>query len=113
MTVRLTPNSRRLRRSRVQLPLDNGGETKTELMALAERISAEHKAASEAFNNGFKHAIKAGNLLIEAKAKLKHGGWMAWLNDHCRVAARTAQSICASPARYRSFRPGKRNALRI
>jgi hypothetical protein len=87
----MTAPRRRLRRARAKLRLDLGSETKTELMTLAKRIEAEHKAATTSFNSGFKHAINAGNLLIEAKAKLKHGGWLAWLKDHCHVGERMAQ----------------------
>jgi hypothetical protein len=41
---------------------------------------------------GIEHAITAGNLLIEAKAKLnKHGQWLPWLREHCTMSERTAQ----------------------
>jgi hypothetical protein len=32
---------------------------------------------------GLTHAIAAGQLLIEAKAQLKHGQWLPWLAEHC------------------------------
>jgi hypothetical protein len=37
------------------------------------------------------HAIAAGELLIEAKAQLKHGEWLPWLRDKCRIPERTAR----------------------
>lgn len=35
--------------------------------------------------------MAAGDLLIEAKAMLRHGEWLPWLRDHCAISARTAQ----------------------
>ena len=43
---------------------------------LAERINAEHEAARSSFHKGFEHALKAGDLLIEGKAQVGHGGWL-------------------------------------
>jgi hypothetical protein len=35
--------------------------------------------------------MRAGDLLIEAKGKVKHGQWLPWLAEHCSIAERTAQ----------------------
>jgi hypothetical protein len=49
---------------------------------------------------GIEHAITAGNLLIEAKAKLnKHGQWLPWLRANCTMSERTAQ-LYMRPARF-------------
>jgi hypothetical protein len=40
---------------------------------------------------GFEHAV-AGRLLIEAKARLKHGQWRQWLRDKCPAPERTCQA---------------------
>src|ERR1700752_1534300 len=61
------------------------------LADLAARIRAEHEAASGAFRRGAEHAMRAGDLLIEAKARLKHGQWLRWLAEHCEVSERAAQ----------------------
>jgi Protein of unknown function (DUF3102) len=61
------------------------------LETLAARIQQEHEATVAAIKSGVKHAIAAGKLLLEAKAQLKHGRWLPWLKDHCKVPARTAQ----------------------
>jgi hypothetical protein len=37
------------------------------------------------------NAMAAGDLLIEAKAQLKHGTWLPWLRDHCAMSPRSAQ----------------------
>jgi Holliday junction resolvase RusA-like endonuclease len=61
------------------------------LTDLAIRIKAEHEAAALAMRRGVEHAMAAGNLLIEAKAQLKHGQWLPWLEVHCAMSERTAQ----------------------
>jgi hypothetical protein len=57
---------------------------------LAARIKAEHEAVSTALKESVRHAIAAGELLIEAKDRLKHGEWLPWLKDHCTISERTA-----------------------
>jgi hypothetical protein len=61
------------------------------LVELAARIRAEHEATSTALKSSVEHAMKAGDLLIEAKAQLKHGQWLPWLAEHCVMSERTAQ----------------------
>jgi hypothetical protein len=60
------------------------------LADLAARISVEHEAATGAVKRGLQHAISAGDLLLEAKAQLKHGQWLPWL-ESCGLSERTAQ----------------------
>lgn len=52
---------------------------------LAHRIRAEHEALAVALKDSVRHAIAAGELLIEAKAKLGHG-------QCCRGSAIIARS---------------------
>ena len=71
------------------------------LVDLAARIKIEHEAATDAMARGAEHAIKAGELLIEAKEQLKHGQWLPWLREHCeisspRVGCRFSIAICWS-----------------
>jgi hypothetical protein len=61
------------------------------LIDLAARVQAEHRAVSAALQDSVRHAILAGELLIEAKAQLDHGQWLPWLRDHCEIADRTAR----------------------
>ena len=58
---------------------------------LAGRIRAEHVATSAALKSSIKHAMAAGDLLIEAKAQLQHGQWLPWLAEHCEISERAAQ----------------------
>jgi hypothetical protein len=61
------------------------------LTDLAVRIKAEHQATSDALKTSVEHAIKAGELLLEAKEQLKHGQWLPWLLNHCEISERSAQ----------------------
>jgi hypothetical protein len=61
------------------------------LPVLAEQIRAEHEATAIAMRRGIEHAIRAGDLLLEAKALLKHGQWLPWLVEHCAISERTAR----------------------
>jgi hypothetical protein len=61
------------------------------LALLASRINAEHTAVASSLRQGLRHAMAAGELLIEAKALVKHGRWLPWLREHCEISDRTAQ----------------------
>jgi hypothetical protein len=62
---------------------------KRSLADLATRINAAHKAVSAYMRRGLREAIQTGHLLLEAKARLKHGQWLPWLHKHCDVPERT------------------------
>jgi len=88
------------------------------LADLAARIQQEHEAAVSAVKRGCEHAIAAGKLLIEAKDQLKHGQWLPWLENHCQVSARTAQTYMqlarlAPDAQRVADLPLRRAALRL
>ena len=61
------------------------------LTHLAARIRAEHEAVSSALKESVRHAIAAGELLVEAKGQLGHARWLPWLRDHCTISERTAR----------------------
>jgi hypothetical protein len=61
------------------------------LTDLAARIRIEHEATADSLRRSIEHAMTAGDLLIEAKAQVKHGEWLPWLDEHCGMAERTAQ----------------------
>jgi hypothetical protein len=62
-----------------------------ELPALADAIGREVEAAERSWRNAVGHAIRAGELLIEAKAQLGHGEWLPWLRDNFVGSRRSAQ----------------------
>ena len=63
-----------------------------DLTTLAAEINAEHRACDEALRKGLNHAVRAGELLIEAKSHVKRGEWGAWIQDNFEGSARTAQA---------------------
>ena len=63
----------------------------TGLSQLAQRINEEHAKAEAALRDGFKCAVQAGKLLVEAKAQHRHGGWLKWLKENFSSTPRTAQ----------------------
>jgi DUF3102 family protein len=67
-----------------QLPADD-------LADIAARVREAHAKFVDALRGGMVRAIEAGELLIQAKAKLKHGEWLPWLADQCGVPERSAQ----------------------
>jgi hypothetical protein len=65
--------------------------TLTRIDDLAAQIKAELQAAKEAAQSTIEHALKCGELLLEAKAKLNHGLWLPWLTKSCGMSKRSAQ----------------------
>ena len=61
------------------------------LAALAADIRAAHAGVFDAAKTAAERAIEAGRALLEAKAMLKHGQWIPWLKQHCRLPQRIAQ----------------------
>jgi hypothetical protein len=58
---------------------------------LAQRITTEHQGIMGAKRNIVERAMKAGDLLIQAKAKAGHGNWLNWLKTNCAgISERTA-----------------------
>jgi len=65
--------------------------TSNSLADLAARIKLEHQAVAVALKDSLRHALAAGELLIEAKERVPHGQWLPWLREHCTISERTAQ----------------------
>ena len=59
---------------------------------LAEQINTEHKAVIDGLRASLDHAIKAGELLLDAKRIAGHGNWLEWLHTNCQFSERTAQN---------------------
>jgi hypothetical protein len=53
------------------------------LAELAREIVAERDAAKLAAKTAIEHAIRCGELLIQAKAQCRHGNFETWAADHC------------------------------
>lgn len=58
---------------------------------LAADINRFHELACLRADEAIAHAKQAGLLLLEAKAALKHGEWLPWLEQNIFVSARQVQ----------------------
>lgn len=68
------------------------------LSELAAAIKAEHEAIKGLLADSLTRAMAAGDWLLEAKRKVKHGDWLPWLRDNVEISERTAQAYmrCAN-----------------
>jgi hypothetical protein len=66
--------------------------TKATLSRLAAEINEEHRLCDAAMKSGLEHAIRAGELLIEAKEVRSWGNWLEWLKENFEGSVRTAQA---------------------
>lgn len=62
-----------------------------ELISLADQINSEHQKGEQAARSAIGHAIRAGELLIQAKAQVKHGEWRPWIEQHLAITHRQVQ----------------------
>lgn len=88
---------------------------KAELDSLAVELRIEAEAAEASLRDALGHALRAGELLIEAKGKVKHGEWLRWLEANFPGSERTAQGymkLAANPPRVSDLEsPTVRGAL--
>jgi hypothetical protein len=61
------------------------------LEELARRINVEHQECGRLLQAGLHHAMNAGKLLLEAKERVGHGGWLPWLKANVPFSERTAR----------------------
>ena len=73
------------------------------LNTLATHINEEHRRCEEAFRSTLEHALRAGELLIEAKDGVPHGSWEAWLADNFDGSLRTAQAYMRVARGHKQF----------
>ena len=64
----------------------------TKLDDLAHAIETEHRAALAGFRATIDHAIRCGELLLQAKAGLPHGQWLPWINENLNLKPRQCQN---------------------
>ena len=62
-----------------------------EAAALADEINAAHSRAAHCLTIGLNHGVRAGELLLRAKIRVGHGGWLRWMRENISFSARTAQ----------------------
>lgn len=61
------------------------------LEELASKIRMKHRDMLTQFKTSVTTAIEVGELLEEAKARVKHGNFEAWVKDHCQFSYRSAR----------------------
>jgi len=61
------------------------------LQQLADDINTQFGLARDHWAESVKYAIKVGELLIDAKAAVRHGEWEKWVEDNCPFKIRSAQ----------------------
>lgn len=72
---------------------DPSGASRVPIQSLAKQIQAEVDAAEHDARSAIEHAAKAGALLLEAKASVKHGEWGAWISDNFAFSQQWAASL--------------------
>lgn len=65
--------------------------TTTSLVTLVQDIRAEHKAAQDHQRQSVEHAIRCGELLLQAKTQVGHGGWTTWLAVNVKFSETAAR----------------------
>lgn len=70
------------------------------LAGLATEIQAGHRMCLESLKGVVAQAKVIGQALIEAKKLVKHGRWLAWVDEHCRFAVRMAQNYMLVATHY-------------
>lgn len=66
--------------------------TLTKLEAIAARANEAHRRVTATTETTLSLARQAGEILLEAKAEVKHGEWQAWLKANFEGGVRTAQN---------------------
>jgi hypothetical protein len=61
------------------------------LDALGDVLRREWEAFDDAVQNAVSHAIRVGEVLIEAKSRARHGEWLPWLEANFPGSPRSAQ----------------------
>lgn len=62
------------------------------LADLAASINGAHRECEKSVHDTIRHALHAGDLLIEAKRQIGHGGFGKWLAENFDGSERTAQT---------------------
>lgn len=70
---------------------EESARTDDTLESIAEEINAAHGMVGSLALSSLDHARQAGLLLIAARKKIDHGGWLPWLEANTSVPERTAQ----------------------
>jgi hypothetical protein len=85
-------DNRRMRTETVPNLDRTAAEITRPLDGLAVEISICAAVADRSYLTALEHALRAGELLVEAKGQLKHAYWLPWLRDRVELSERDAQN---------------------
>jgi hypothetical protein len=68
----------------------NAHKSEDDLQTLGKRVNEEHQLAFGSAQTAFQHALHCGELLLQVKAKLKHGKFLPWLRENFAGSQRHA-----------------------
>ncbi len=88
-------------------------EEQRSIDVLATRINEEHRACERAVVSAVEHAIRAGEMLLEAKERAGHGNWGDWLRQHFEGSERHAQRYMHIARRKDELNPTRVSDLSI
>jgi hypothetical protein len=74
------------------------------LPKLAVKIRTEHAACERDARSAVEHAIRCGELLAEAKGKVKHREWLPWLAENFPATQQTANGYMRIASNYGTSR---------
>ena len=77
---------------------------RAELVDLVAEIRAECDAAEADYRSAVQHAMRAGELLTQAKDTLPHGAWLPWLRDNFELSQQTASEYMRLFSNYGTSR---------
>lgn len=77
----------------------------SDLVTLAEEIRNEHQACLSTMRQGVEHALKVGELLVQARELVKHGEWEEWVRTNCNFTSRHAWNYMQIASRGTAWKP--------
>jgi hypothetical protein len=72
------------------------------LNGLAQQINTEHQLVLSSGQSTMAHAVRTGELLIDAKKKCKHGQWLPWVEANCEFTRFTAHRYMKAAEMWRT-----------
>jgi len=76
-------------------------EGSNRLPVLAAEINESHRLSLKHATKAIEHAMRCGEMLTEAKAKVAHGQWLPGLRENVEFSDRSAQAYMRGWRRYR------------
>jgi hypothetical protein len=78
------------------MPADLATTGAHDLDQLAHEINRQQQLADDHFRTSIDHALRVGQLLLDAKARVPHGEWLTWLAANTSVSDGRRAATCSS-----------------